>query len=49
MGGVAQIETDYNTGICRFIVTDSSLDWQAKLDELAKTNEHITGFSVMPN
>jgi len=43
--GVSNIETDVPSNICKFYVADEKLDVKAKLEELAKTNSHIEGWS----
>ena len=43
--GVSNIETDIESNICKFYVADEKLDVKAKLDELAKDNSHIEGWS----
>jgi hypothetical protein len=43
---VSNIETDIATNICKFYLVDDKLDVKAKLDELAKTNDHIAGWSM---
>jgi len=45
VGGVSNIETDIPTNICKFYLADEKLDVKAKLDELAKDNSHIEGWS----
>lgn len=45
MPGVSNIETDIATNICKFYLKDDNLDVKAKLDELAKDNSHIEGWS----
>jgi hypothetical protein len=45
--GVAAIETDVANRICRFRLNNDDLDIRAKLEELATTNQHIAGWSVM--
>ena len=45
MPGVSNIETDIETHVCKFYLADKKLDVKAKLDEFAKTNDHIAGWS----
>ena len=44
--GVSDIETDVNDRICSFKLADANVDIEAKLNELADTNEHIKGWSM---
>jgi hypothetical protein len=44
--GVSNIETDVPTNTCKFYLADDKLDLKAKLDEFAKTNDHIAGWSM---
>jgi len=44
--GITDIETDSGNHVCSFRVTDPTLDYKAKLDELAKTNIHLEEFSI---
>lgn len=45
--GIQGIKTDFTTHVCKFVVTDETLDWQAKLAELAKDNSHLEDWSVV--
>ena len=45
--GVSDIETNIGTHICKFKLSNTELDLVAKLGELAKTNSHIAGWSVV--
>jgi copper chaperone CopZ len=45
--GIENIKTDFTTHVCKFIVTDEALDWQAKLAELAQENSHLEDWSVV--
>lgn len=47
VSGVTEIETDIKTTICKFKLDDPKLDIKAKLDELAKTNDHIAGWTFL--
>ena len=44
--GISEIKTDHENQVCSFRVTDPTLDYKAKLDEYAKTNSHLKGFSI---
>lgn len=46
--GVSDIDTNTDTQVCTFKLADKSVDIQAKLAELSKTNDHIAGFQIMP-
>ena len=39
--GVSEIKTDTSNTTCEFRVTKDVADLKAKLDEFAKTNEHL--------
>jgi hypothetical protein len=39
--GVSEIKTDTSATSCEFRVTKDVADLKAKLDEFAKTNEHL--------
>ena len=43
--GISNIETDFEHNACKFYVADEKLDVKAKLEELAKSNSHIEGWS----
>ena len=43
--GVSDIETDIVKNLCTFKLKNKDLDLKAKLDEFAKTNTHIAGWS----
>ena len=43
--GVSDIQTDTSTNLCTFKLNNKDLDLKAKLDEFAKTNTHIAGWS----
>ena len=43
--GVSNVETDFEQNACKFYVADEKLDVKGKLDELAKTNNHMEGWS----
>jgi hypothetical protein len=43
--GVSDIVTDITTNLCTFKLKNKDLDLKAKLDEFAKTNTHIAGWS----
>jgi len=44
--GISDIQTDPGNQVCSFRVTNPTLDYKAKLDEYAKTNSHLKGFSI---
>lgn len=45
--GIDGIKTDFTTNVCKFVVTDETLDWKTKLAELAKDNSHLEDWSVV--
>lgn len=45
--GVSNIQTDTNTNTCDFAFVPGEVDIEAKLTELAETNDHIAGFSIV--
>ena len=45
--GVSDIQTDIKKRICKFQLANKDLDLQAKLDELAQSNDHIKGFEIV--
>jgi hypothetical protein len=47
LDGVTDIETDVAGRRCTFKVTKPSLDYRAKLAELATTNTHIAGYEIL--
>ncbi len=47
VAGVSNITTDVATQICTFQLADPSFDVKGKLTELAGTNEHIAGWSLV--
>ena len=44
--GIIDIQTDTGNQVCSFRVTNPTLDYKAKLNEYAKTNTHLKGFSI---
>jgi hypothetical protein len=42
---VTDIETDINERVCSFRV-GKDVDYKSRLEEFAKTNEHIEGYSI---
>jgi len=44
--GITDIKTDTKNQVCSFRVANPTLDYKAKLDEFAKTNSHLKGFSI---
>jgi copper chaperone CopZ len=44
--GVTDIETDISGRSCSFKVTDPDVDYNSKLAEFAKSNEHLAEYSV---
>jgi len=47
VAGVSNIKTDTKTTSCEFAFVPGEVDIEAKLAELAETNEHIAGFSIV--
>jgi hypothetical protein len=45
--GVSNIKTDIASNVCEFMLDDAELDLEAKLNEFAKTNSHIAGWSLI--
>ena len=45
--GVSNIETNIDTHVCKFYLADDKLDLKAKLDEFAKTNDHLKDWSLV--
>ena len=45
--GISDIETNIQTRVCKFKLANVQLDLKAKLGELAKTNSHIQGWSIV--
>jgi copper chaperone CopZ len=45
--GIDGIKTDFTTNVCKFVVTDDTLDWKTKLADLAKDNSHLEDWSVV--
>jgi hypothetical protein len=45
--GIVDIETNTGDRTCSFKVTNPDLDYEAKLSELAETNEHLAEFEMM--
>jgi hypothetical protein len=44
--GITDIQTDPANRVCSFHVTKPELDYEAKLAELAQTNEHLAGYVI---
>jgi hypothetical protein len=44
--GVTNIETDTTNRVCSFTVTKPDVDYLSKLEEYAKTNTHLAGYTV---
>jgi hypothetical protein len=49
MDGIVEesIETDIPGRTCSFKLTKPDVDYQAILEELAKSNSHIAGYEIM--
>jgi hypothetical protein len=45
--GISRIETDISARICKFHLSNADFDLAAKLSELAKTNSHLAGWSMI--
>jgi hypothetical protein len=45
--GVSNIKTDIPSRRCTFKLDSESVDIQAKLAEISKTNEHVEGFQIL--
>ena len=45
--GISDIKTDIESNVCEFTLTNRELDLAAKLDEFAKTNSHLAGWSYV--
>ena len=45
--GIKDITTDYNKHVATFKIATPQADLKKKLDEFAKTNEHMKGWSFM--
>lgn len=44
--GIVEIKTDPTNRLCSFRVTKADLDYQSKLDELAKTTHELTDYEI---
>jgi hypothetical protein len=42
---VKDVRTDLGTKTCQILLKDKDFDIKAKLEELAKTNDHLEGWS----
>ena len=47
VAGVLDIRTDTSNLSCQFVFMPGETDIEAKLAELATTNEHIAGYSIV--
>ncbi len=47
--GVSDIKTNVGSRLCTFKLASKDMDIEAKLDELARTNTHIAGWSKANN
>ncbi|HEV3022041.1 MAG TPA: hypothetical protein VGX76_06225 [Pirellulales bacterium] len=47
VAGITDIQTDIGARLCKFKLKDEELDLSAKLSELAKTNSHMSGWSLV--
>jgi hypothetical protein len=45
--GVSDIETNVAARSCKFKLSNPELDLVAKLNEFAKTNSHIAGYTIV--
>ena len=45
--GVADIQTDVEGRKCSFKLSDPDASYKDQLAEMAKTNEHLTGYSIL--
>jgi len=45
--GIVDINTNTTDRTCSFKVTEPDLDYEAKLNELAETNEHLAEFEIL--
>lgn len=45
--GVTDIQTDPETKICKFRLTDKTVDIKAKLAEISKENDHVAGWEMV--
>lgn len=43
---VKQVQTDLDSRTCQVVLKDKDYDIKPKLDELAKDNEHLAGWSI---
>jgi hypothetical protein len=43
---VARVETDLDSRTCQIVLKDKEYNIKSKLDELAKDNEHLEGWSI---
>jgi hypothetical protein len=44
--GVTDIQTDISGRLCSFKVTDPGVDYESKLAEYAKTNDHLADYEI---
>ena len=47
--GVSTIRTDLRNKTCQFQLANKDLDLKTKLEELAQSNEHLKGFTILEN
>ncbi|HVC92897.1 MAG TPA: hypothetical protein VND64_04355 [Pirellulales bacterium] len=47
VAGITDIETDIGARLCKFKLKDENLDLAGKLSELAETNSHMSGWSLV--
>lgn len=45
--GVVEINTDTANTTCSFKVTKPDVDYKSKLEEFAKTNSHLKGYTIV--
>lgn len=45
--GVSDVQTDIKKRSCQFKLANKDLDLKAKLEELARSNDHIQGFEIV--
>ena len=43
---VKEVQTDLPSQTCQVVLKDKEFDLKSKLDELAKENDHLAGWSI---
>ena len=46
IAGVHDIQTDIASGTCSFRLENAEIDYRSQLDNFAKTNPHLTEYSI---